>query len=138
MLSLVYLSVAAKGLERNDLHAIGEEARRFNVSQGITGLLAYNGRHFLQLLEGRGNRVEELLGHIAHDPRHHDLVVIRREERVLRECGGWSMLVRLVPVEGIGASLEGGEDALPPGLAPDTRLLFTSFASVSGGTARAA
>jgi hypothetical protein len=50
--SLTYTSLARLDLEAGDLEAIQRTAREVNALEGITGLLIFNGTHFLQIIEG--------------------------------------------------------------------------------------
>ena len=47
----VYISTA-QDLSRDQVEGILQTCARNNVAQDVTGLLLYNGRNFLQLLEG--------------------------------------------------------------------------------------
>lgn len=129
MLSLIYVSTAAPGFREADLAPMAEAASRANAERGVTGMLAYNGVHFMQLLEGEAAAVEATLERIAADPRHHNLVVIRRERRAARECPDWSMRAFLTPLAGAGAATRFAAD-LPVRFEADTRVVFTSFASL--------
>lgn len=129
MLSVIYVSTAAPGFREADLRPLADLAERANRERGVTGMLAYNGLHFMQLLEGEESEVEPILGRIAADPRHSGLVVIRRGERPGRECPDWSMRAFLTPLSGAGAATRFAAD-LPDAFAPYTRVVFTSFASL--------
>ena len=129
MVSLIYVSRATADLGADDLAALGEAAAAANAARGITGMLAYNGEHFMQLLEGQDAAVDELLARIVGDPRHRDLVVIRRDERPARECPYWSMRAFLTPLAGAGSATRFAA-GLPVSFAADTRVIFTSFASL--------
>jgi hypothetical protein len=50
--SLTYTSLAALDLQPADLEAIHRTARDTNALEGVTGILIYNGIHFLQVIEG--------------------------------------------------------------------------------------
>ncbi|MCL4673378.1 MAG: BLUF domain-containing protein [Sphingomonadaceae bacterium] len=129
MLSLIYVSTAAPGFREADLAPLAQAAATANAVLGVTGMLAYNGAHFMQLLEGEEAAVEATLARIAADPRHAGLVVIRRETRAGRECPDWSMRAFLTPLSGAGAATRFAAD-LPDQFEPDTRVVFTSFASL--------
>lgn len=129
MYSLIYVSTAAPGFRETDLAPLAEVAANANKERAVTGVLAYNGAHFMQLLEGEQDAVEAILGKIAADPRHASLVVIRRGERYGRECPDWSMRAFLTPLSGAGAATRFAAD-LPEAFEPDTRAVFTSFASL--------
>lgn len=129
MHSLIYVSTAAAAFRPADLDPLAAAAARANAALGVTGLLAYNGAHFMQLLEGEEAAVEATLDRIAADWRHSGLVVIRRGARAGRECPDWSMRAFLTPLSGAGAATRFAAD-LPPAFEPDTRVVFTSFASL--------
>lgn len=129
MLSLIYVSTVGPQFREAELERLAQAAATINVANAITGMLAYNGTHFMQLLEGEAARVEETLERIAADPRHSGLVVIRRDERQARECPDWSMRAFLTPLTGAGSATEFAA-RLPETFATDTRVVFTSFASI--------
>ena len=94
--TLTYTSHASLDLSANDLEAIHRTARETNALDGITGLLVFNGTHFLQIVEGEPEAIDALVERLRRDPRHQGLE-IRDEERVAeRSFPGWSMeLVRV-------------------------------------------
>jgi hypothetical protein len=94
--SLTYTSLARLDLQASDLEAIHRTAREANALEGITGLLIFNGTHFLQIIEGAPNAIDELVERLRRDPRHHGLEI--RDERNIdsRSFPDWSMeLVRV-------------------------------------------
>ena len=94
--SLAYTSLARLDLEASDLVAIHRGARELNALDGITGLLIFNGTHFLQIIEGAPEAIDDLVERLRRDPRHSGLEV--RDERDVgeRSFPDWSMeLVRV-------------------------------------------
>jgi len=94
--SLTYTSLARLDLKTSDLEAIHRTARELNALDGITGLLVFNGTHFLQIVEGSHGAIHDLLDRLRRDPRHTGLEV--RDERKIesRSFPDWSMeLVRV-------------------------------------------
>jgi hypothetical protein len=73
--SLTYTSLARHDLQQPDLEDIHRTARERNSANGITGLLIFNGTHFLQIVEGSHASVDELIGRLRSDPRHSGLEV---------------------------------------------------------------
>ena len=59
--SLTYTSLARLDLQTTDLEDIHRTAREQNALDGITGLLVFNGTHFLQIIEGSESAIEELV-----------------------------------------------------------------------------
>ena len=94
--SLTYTSLARLDLQSSDLEDIHRSARELNALDGITGLLVFNGTHFLQIIEGAHDAIEDLLERLRRDPRHTGLEV--RDDRKVRSRSfpDWSMeLVRV-------------------------------------------
>ncbi|QIK37781.1 EAL domain-containing protein [Caldichromatium japonicum] len=89
--TVLYVSLAAQPMDDADLQALLEQARAFNRSQGITGFLLYLNRSFMQLIEGKRERVQALLERIRRDPRHHSLKVIFEGTISQRAFTSWSM-----------------------------------------------
>jgi hypothetical protein len=94
--SLTYTSLARLDLEASDVEAIHRSARGLNALDGITGLLIFNGTHFLQIVEGSPQAIDDLVERLRRDPRHSGFEV--RDERAVekRSFPDWSMeLVRV-------------------------------------------
>jgi len=94
--SLTYTSLAKLDLSAGELEAIHRTARDLNALDGITGLLVFNGTHFLQIIEGAEAAIDELVERLRRD-RRHSAIEVRHERRVeQRSFPGWSMeLVRV-------------------------------------------
>lgn len=88
---LVYISSVKGDPGAINPDAILHVSRRNNARSGVTGLLYYDGRRFLQALEGEVEAVERLYRHIATDPRHHALVILSDRMVEAREFGNWAM-----------------------------------------------
>ena len=94
--SLTYTSLARLDLTAEDLEAIHRTAREVNALEGISGLLIFNGTHFLQIIEGAPQAIDDLVERLRRDPRHSGFEV--RDERMVsaRSFPDWSMeLVRV-------------------------------------------
>jgi len=70
---IIYTSLASRDLPPEELSLLLEKARAHNASQGITGMMIYHRREFMQLLEGEQAAVQALYERIAGDPRHQQL-----------------------------------------------------------------
>ena len=88
---LVYVSTAALSLDQPDIDAILAQARRFNAANAVTGLLLYNGRNFIQALEGAPETVTTLYARICADARHSGVVTVRDEPIADRDFPDWAM-----------------------------------------------
>lgn len=88
---LGYVSTAAGQMLREDLLAILSVARRINQENGVTGLLLFDGKDFLQVLEGDEDAVRETYRRITQDERHRDLNVLFEEQVDAPQFQQWSM-----------------------------------------------
>lgn len=94
--SLTYTSLARLDLQTTDLEDIHRTAREQNALDGITGLLVFNGTHFLQIIEGSEFAIEELVERLRRDPRHTGFEIRDRQNVDARSFPDWSMeLVRV-------------------------------------------
>lgn len=94
--TLTYTSLASLDLSSGDVEAILRTARASNALDGITGLLVFNGTHFMQVVEGAPHAIDDLVDRLRRDPRHSGLEV--RDERSIKErfFPDWTMeLVRV-------------------------------------------
>ena len=67
------------------------EAAVRNRRDDVTGLLLFNSRRFLQVLEGPKDAVERIFARIYDDSRHRGVVKLREGAIVAREFGQWAM-----------------------------------------------
>lgn len=112
--SVTYTSLARLDLQTSDLEDIHRTAREVNALEGITGLLVFNGTHFLQIIEGSESTIAELVERLRKDPRHTGFEVRDQRKVDTRSFPDWSMeLVR------VNASYFEARDTLEDRL-PDT------------------
>lgn len=149
LFQLIYISTARAGVGREDCEAILQEARATNARRDITGLLIFNSRRFLQVLEGPESDVRAVYAHIEVDPRHHGLVIVGEKYLDSREFGQWAMAFDDDPGSddrgdddsgvddtggnGRGRSLLEKVDALLDRASPSTRALFQTSAKLYRG-----
>jgi hypothetical protein len=88
---LGYVSTATGQMLREDLLALLTVARRVNREHHVSGLLLFDGAHFLQVLEGEEEAVREVFNRIAQDARHADLDILFEEQVSEPQYEGWSM-----------------------------------------------
>ena len=91
LVRLLYVSRAQSPEVANTTQSILDSARKYNIANGITGILCFGGGLYLQAVEGGRTQVNELYGHIVRDPRHRDVVLLDYQEISERRCGGWTM-----------------------------------------------
>jgi hypothetical protein len=130
--SLTYTSLASLDLTSDDLEAIHRIARDLNAIDGITGLLVFNGTHFLQAIEGAEQAIDDLVERLRRDPRHSSVEV--RDTRIVeqRSFPDWSMeLVRVS--SGYFEAKDTVSDRIPSSVTPPVRdVLFRMTEAISG------
>ena len=118
--SLTYTSLAGLDLEAADLEAIHRTARELNALDGITGLLIFNGTHFLQIIEGAPDAIDDLVERLRRDPRHSSVEIREEHETEHRSFPDWSMELVRVSASYFEAK-ETVSEKLPSGIAPKVR-----------------
>jgi transcriptional accessory protein Tex/SPT6 len=122
----LYISTAPT-LSRDEVDAILASSERYNPVHNITGLLLYNGRNFLQLLEGEEEDLVSLMLRITEDPRHSGITLLDRRNIDERACPDWAMK-RVMIAESVAKRREMLDAELPQTLAPDIRKMIMNFA----------
>jgi hypothetical protein len=130
MLQLTYISTASRDVDQLAVNDILKSARRNNAAAGVTGLLLYDGKRFLQALEGDAEAVNRIYTAIKGDPRHRAVVLLSSGESDKRAFGDWAMAAQRVNTASGGGIVDQVE-ALTEGVADASmRALFRSFAQV--------
>ena len=94
--SLTYTSLASLDLTEGDVEQILRTARSSNALDGITGLLVFNGTHFMQVVEGAPHAIDDLIDRLRRDRRHSGLEIRDEREIAERFFPDWTMeLVRV-------------------------------------------
>jgi hypothetical protein len=91
LFTLVYVSVATKEMTADDLLALLEQSRTFNKENGLTGLLLYKERFFIQVLEGEESIIDSLFERIKVDARHFNVLLILKKPIIARNFEEWAM-----------------------------------------------
>lgn len=91
MICIVYISSVRLGLSSREITAIVHEARVNNQKLGITGMLLYNGKDFMQLIEGEKAIVQDLYEKVRKDHRHSDVTLLLKESITHKNFDNWSM-----------------------------------------------
>ena len=134
MFQLVYISSARQSFCEADLEDLLAIARRNNRRIGVTGLLLFGGRRFLQALEGPEKNVGLIFDKIRADERHCAIVELARRPVEAREFGDWDMAFE--PAGGAGGGLQAEVERLVSKLNdPNLRAQFTGFAALHGKAA---
>jgi hypothetical protein len=74
-----------------DLQALLKKARASNEILGITGMLLYRDRFFIQALEGEQTVLENLYAIISKDERHQNVILIYEKPIQQRRFPNWTM-----------------------------------------------
>ena len=109
--ALVYVSLAVKPMQDDDLKVLLKYARIKNERLAVTGMLLYRDGFFMQALEGEEETVEALFDRIRQDSRHRDVLLVYKEPIQARSFPDWSMGFNKMDAEGLG-QLEGFTDFL--------------------------
>ncbi|MGQ7830369.1 BLUF domain-containing protein [Altererythrobacter sp. Z27] len=125
----VYISTA-DGIGPAEIALILEACQRNNAARGITGLLLYNGRNFLQLLEGDVEDLSWVMRKIEADPRHGGVSIIEDISIATRACPDW--LMRHIRIADQVSERRATLDAeLPAEIEPNLRRIILNFAALN-------
>lgn len=127
MLQLIYISTAAPAMRDIEQSRILATSRRNNARDDISGLLFFNGRRFLQALEGPDAAVERAITRIKSDDRHSGIVTLSRRDVEVREFGDWAMASLGIGEAAAQVAID-RVDQLTTDASPNVRAQFTSFA----------
>ena len=131
MIRLTYLSTARPSVDEHATAAILAASRRNNRVDGLTGLLLFDGRRFLQALEGQEEAVLRAFKRITADPRHYACVELSRKPVRTRAFADWNMAWRRLAEVDTSTSLGDTVDRMVAQVEDvNTRALFSSFARV--------
>jgi len=106
--TLIYRSRMQEGLAAHEIEAITSAARARNDALQVTGILLFDGLHFIQVLEGPDVAVDGLFESISRDQRHCHVVRLLRDYAPSRRFA--SMGMELLDLRHYHAG--GGLDAL--------------------------
>jgi len=91
MYRLIYKSRANQKIDWNFVSELVDSSEGSNRDAGITGVLLATETHFLQVLEGDFDEVNELFVRIVRDTRHDHIQLIAFDCVDSRLFGGWAM-----------------------------------------------
>lgn len=130
MIQLLYISTATGEVDDAALDAIGAVASDRNAADGITGLLCFNGRNFMQLVEGERAAIDGLVSKLKADSRHNGLVLLHDAPATNRAFPDWSMRTEWVSADADKRSLT-LEALLPESVDPALRKLMLAFGELA-------
>lgn len=130
MIQICYISTARPSVTAEDVEQILSVSRRNNRRNGVTGLLLFNGKRFLQLLEGPAESVDATYARISADPRHFAVVKLSEREIDTREFGSWDMAFQRFAGEERRNDLASRIAELTAAASSNVKALFTSYAAL--------
>lgn len=130
MIQLCYISTARPNVDWDAVDDILAVSRRNNAAVRVSGLLLFNGKRFLQLLEGPQVAVEERYARILKDSRHFAVVKLSECTIDEREFGGWDMAFERFAAENGRVAVTDKVKELTQTASPSVRALFTSYAAM--------
>jgi hypothetical protein len=74
-----------------------EHARQKNTALNVTGLLCYDHKQFLQIIEGETDVILDLFHKILNDPRHTNVRILHEGDIESRAFSDWKMAYEPVP-----------------------------------------
>jgi hypothetical protein len=91
MYRLIYKSRSSEPINRETIRSILHSSMELNRSHGLTGALLATETHFLQVLEGEYEALNETFSRILDDPRHTQIRIIHFAPAGRRLFGDWAM-----------------------------------------------
>lgn len=91
LIKLIYVSTVSDAFSLSSVDEILVAAQRNNGEKGITGILYYNHKYFMQYLEGDKQEVELIYKRILEDNRHYNVLLLDKSALDERRFGCWSM-----------------------------------------------
>ncbi|MGB5377489.1 BLUF domain-containing protein [Muriicola sp.] len=88
---LIYRSTALPNIKTEQIMEIVDTAIAFNRQEGITGCLIYDRGHFIQILEGEKDPVDELFKKIKKDARHTNTEILSTGWTKNKIFNSWNM-----------------------------------------------
>ncbi len=140
LLEIVYVSETAEPMSPDAVRELLEQARSKNAEIGVTGLLCYDDRRFLQIIEGETDVILDLFHTIQSDPRHSNIRILHEGDIDKRAFSNWEMAYEPVP-SGLLPTLIRAIHRQSLGMVDDTsagRRIFTLFMDEMYGGGREA
>lgn len=97
LLEIVYSSITPEPMSLDSVRKLLEHARKNNAQTGVTGLLCYDNKHFLQIIEGETDVIMDLFHSIQSDARHEGIRILHEGDIEERAFSDWKMAYEPVP-----------------------------------------
>ncbi len=110
---ILYLSTACQVFYVEEMEAMLIKIRSNNKKFGVTGVLLYSGRSFLQFIEGEQEILNQMMQKIGKDSRHYNIVKLASGTSEERLFADWNMAFKVSTDDEI-KQLEGFIDPSKP------------------------
>nr|WP_321268167.1 BLUF domain-containing protein [uncultured Sulfurimonas sp.] len=91
MKQIIYTSEATAKVDLEVIDEILDASVGRNKQAGLSGLLVFDGKIFLQCIEGENKKIDELMKRIAKDDRHTNIKILGSKDITQRSFASWSM-----------------------------------------------
>lgn len=91
MKQIIYSSTAAENVDFDAINHLLTQCVSKNNEFAISGMLVFDGKQFLQCIEGNEAQVKQLEENIFRDTRHQNIHLIGEKEITKRLFSQWSM-----------------------------------------------
>ncbi len=125
---IMYISTVSGSVDIAQCREIARLSAVNNARDDVSGLLLFNSRRFLQVLEGPQEALHRIYDRIGKDPRHRAVVKLREGPIETREFGNWAMAFDDPSAPSV--DLKEKVDALLASATPSTRAHFIGSAEM--------
>lgn len=108
--AFAYVSEAVEGIDGTGIDRILAEASSFNRVAGVTGVLMFDGRRFLQYIEGPDDGVAPVEQRVINARSHRQVRELARGEVATRHFPRWTMASARIEPEVMNAVVDADWD----------------------------
>ena len=91
MYAILYMSEARAWIAPDEMERLCMRWGALNAAVDVTGLLLFDGRRYMQLIEGPDAAARALMTVIAGDPRHANIAYLIDGPAPARQFAGWAL-----------------------------------------------
>lgn len=108
---IAYRSVGVSVLTELEVQRLLRASQARNKAAGLTGVLICDNGAYFQWLEGPVDQLSRVWNSILHDPRHHQIEVLRDEDIDARVFEGWDLRLAIGSRTGVEAAVAAMESS---------------------------
>jgi len=97
LIELIYASETPEPIDMEGVRALLDHSRKNNAALNVTGLLCYDHKQFLQIIEGEMDVILDLFHDIQADPRHTNVRILYEGDIEARAFSDWKMAYEPFP-----------------------------------------